>query len=298
MESHGRFAYEPTPRRGPELARLGSPGSWLLLGSLLLLVGCSDQLSARASDERLPAVGARRSEPDRVSALGRLEPEDGLIRVAGPSGTTAVIGQLFVDDGDWIEKGQLIATLDTLEELEATVERLKAEGANARRERRRHRELHSEKAISDSLRDEWETRVRVADAKLREARAALARARVLSPIDGRVIVVHARESERVGEEGIVELGKTDHMFAIAEVYETDVGRVRIGQRAIVTSPALARPLTGTVDWINLKIAKQDSLGTDPAARKDARVVEVEIRLDDSQAAAGLTNLQVEVEIAP
>ena len=98
MESHGRFAYEPTPPRGPELARLESPGSWLLLGSLLLLVGCSDQLSARASDERLPAVGARRSEPDRVSALGRLEPEDGLIRVAGPSGTTAVIGQLFVDD--------------------------------------------------------------------------------------------------------------------------------------------------------------------------------------------------------
>ena len=47
-----------------------------------------------------------------------------------------------------------------------------------------------------------------------------------------------------------------------------------------------------------KVAKQDSLGTDPAARKDARVVEVEIRLDDSQAAAGLTNLQVEVEIAP
>jgi HlyD family secretion protein len=203
-----------------------------------------------------------------------------------------------VDDGDRVEKGQLIATLDTLRELEARVASQKAEFANVQREHQRHRELHSGNAISDSVRDEWETRVRVSEAKLHEARAALARARVLSPIDGRVIVVHARESERVGEEGIVELGKVDHMFAIAEVYETDVARVRVGQRAVVTSPALPAPLTGTVDWIQLKVAKQDSLGTDPAARKDARVVEVEIRLDDSAAAAAFTNLEVEVEIAP
>ena len=81
-----------------------------------------------------------------------------------------------------------------------------------------------------------------------------------------------------------------------EVYETDVARVAIGQRATVTSPALPEPLTGVVEWINLQIGKQDALGTDPAARKDARVVEVEIRLDDSTKAAALTNLQVEAEI--
>ena len=40
----------------------------------------------------------------------------------------------------------------------------------------------------------------------------------------------------------------------------------------------------------------DEIGTDPAARKDARIVEVEIRLDDPKAAANLTNLQVDVEI--
>jgi HlyD family secretion protein len=260
----------------------------------LLLIGCQE----RAAEATLPPVASRGPEPDRVSALGRLEPEDGLIRVAGPSGTTAVIGRLFVDDGDPVKKGQLIATLDTLEELEARVARLEAELANTRRELQRHRVLHTGKAISDSVRDEWETRVRVGEARLHEARAGLARARVHSPIDGRVIRVHARESERVGEEGIVELGRVDHMFAIAEVYETDVGRVRVGQPAVVTSPVLAAPLTGKVDWINLQVAKQDKLGTDPAARKDARVVEVEIRLDDSATAAAYTNLEVEVEIAP
>jgi HlyD family secretion protein len=57
-------------------------------------------------------------------------------------------------------------------------------------------------------------------------------------------------------------------------------------------------LTGTVERIDLAVGKMDTLGTDPAARKDARVVEVEIRLDDSRIARGLTNLQVEVEIEP
>ena len=113
-----------------------------------------------------------------------------------------------------------------------------------------------------------------------------------------MIEVHARAGERVGPEGIIELGRTDAMFAIAEVYETDITRVRLGQTARITSPALPGPLTGKVDWINLKVGKQDALGTDPAARKDARVVEVEIRLDESAGVAGLTNLQVEVEIGP
>jgi len=38
------------------------------------------------------------------------------------------------------------------------------------------------------------------------------------------------------------------------------------------------------------------LDTDPVARTDARVVEVEIRLDDSAGSAALSNLQVEVAI--
>ena len=100
----------------------------------------------------------------------------------------------------------------------------------------------------------------------------------------------------MGPEGLLALGRTDEMFAIAEVYETDVARVAVGQRATITSPALREPMTGVVEWINLQIGKQDALGTDPAARKDARVVEVEIRLDDSRRAAALTNLQVEVEV--
>jgi HlyD family secretion protein len=263
-----------------------------MLGGLLLPLGCDPS----GAETTLPAVSSRRVEPTRVTALGRLEPEDGIRRVAGPSGGVPVISELRVDKGDRVEAKDVIAVLDTQPMRAARVVRLEAELANAQRELDRASTLNTNRVVSDSRKDEWETKVRVIRAEIREARAELARAFVRSPIGGRVLYVHARPGERVGVDGIVELGNTNAMFAIAEVYEDDIGRVEVGQRARVTSPVFPGALEGSVEWIHLKVAKQDALGTDPAARKDARVVEVEIRLDDSEAAARLTHLQVEVEI--
>jgi HlyD family secretion protein len=138
----------------------------------------------------------------------------------------------------------------------------------------------------------------VARASLARAEAELELSLVRSPIDGQILKIHAREGERVGAEGIVEIGETASMYVVAEVYETDIGRVAVGQRASVRSPALARPLTGSVERIGLRIGRQDVLGTDPVADVDARVVEVEVRLDDPAPAARLTNLRVDVQIEP
>ena len=121
---------------------------------------------------------------------------------------------------------------------------------------------------------------------------------VKAPMAGQVLRVHAHAGERVGPEGILELGRTEAMMAVAEVYETDIGRVAVGQRAKVTSPALPVALNGTVQRIGLMVAKNDALGTDPVAKTDARVVEVDIRLDAGQGTDTLTYLQVTVEITP
>jgi HlyD family secretion protein len=85
------------------------------------------------------------------------------------------------------------------------------------------------------------------------------------------------------------------------VAEEDLGRVRVGQRAIVENvnpnrPVFAGTLTGTVERIGLQIAKNDVIGTDPATRTDVRVVEVRIQLDRSEPVAALTNLQVRIRI--
>ena len=99
------------------------------------------------------------------------------------------------------------------------------------------------------------------------------------------MAIHARRGERVGPDGIAELAQTDQMYAVAEVYETDIGRVAVGQPATIRSPALNANLTGSVERIGMKIGKLDVLDTDPVARTDARVVEVHIKLDEPKRAA-------------
>jgi len=61
-----------------------------------------------------------------------------------------------------------------------------------------------------------------AKAAVEKAKADLDLAYVRSPRDGRVLKIHARPGEVVSkqEEGILKLGQTDQMYAVAEVYET------------------------------------------------------------------------------
>lgn len=236
--------------------------------------------------------------PAGVSAIGRLEPKDGLRRIAGPSRPSVVIGKLLVEEGDAVTEGQAIAVLDDLSVLESHVARLRARLENDQAECERNEQLFRDHTISASQRDTWRMRVDVAKADLQSAQAELDLATVRAPIGGKVVKIYARTGERVGAAGIAEIGATDKMYVVAEVYETDIGRVHVGERATVTSAALSEPVHGTVERIGLKVAKQDVLHTDPAAETDARIVEVKVRLDDSTKVAGLTNLEAEVLITP
>lgn len=140
--------------------------------------------------------------------------------------------------------------------------------------------------------------VETALAAVSKAEADLNLACVRSPRDGQILKINTLPGETIGDRGIVELGQTDRMYVRAEVYETDISRVSLGQKAIVKSNGIVPDLQGIVDEIGLQIGKKDILGTDPAADADARVVEVKIRLTpkDSQLVADLTNLQVSVAI--
>ena len=233
-----------------------------------------------------------------MTALGRLEPRGGVIRVAGPSHVAVVITDLSVQQGDVLEKGQVIARLDSFARHRANVTAKEALLEDAQRELARSSKLQAGRAASIAARDSAEIKVKVVRANLAAARAELELAEVRAPMAGQVLAVHAQAGERVDAAGIIELGRTDEMYAIAEVYETDIARVKQGQRAKITSPALGTALSGTVEKIGLMVAKMDVLGTDPVAKTDARVVEVEIRLDAEQDVANLTYLQVTVEIQP
>ncbi len=88
------------------------------------------------------------------------------------------------------------------------------------------------------------------------------------------------------------------MMVEAEIYESDVGRVAVGQRAVVTATPLPEPLTGRVERIGLQVQRQEIVDAAPAANTDARVVEAWIRLDPASSgrAQGLTGLQVRARV--
>lgn len=238
------------------------------------------------------------TSPRVITSLGRIEPAGGVIRLAGPSGIGAVIVDLKVSAGEWVEEGQLIAILDTYAVRKADLNRLEAELVNARKKLEREQKLSKSIASAVAKVEDLELNVKAAQAAVSAANAMLALSTVVAPQKGQVLYVHTRPGERIGVEGVIEMGRTDKMYAVAEVYETDILQVKVGQKARILSPALPEPQTGTVERIGLKVGRMDVLGMDPVAQADARVVEVYILLDDASAVSDLTNLQVEVEIIP
>ena len=241
---------------------------------------------------------SNQSSIKRAAALGRIEPNRGTIRLAGPPRPAVVIGKLLVKEGDHIEQNQVIAVLADIGIYRAEVARLKAELAYAEHELTRNQKLYRQKTLSESEWRSLQLSKDVAAASLKRAQAEEELSTVRSPINGQVIAVHAREGERVGLDGIIELGETSAMYAVAEVYETDIGRIRLGQLAEIRSLALSHNIKGKVERIGMKIGKKDVLSTDPVADADARVVEVDIRLDEPSLVASLTNLRVEVVFEP
>lgn len=85
------------------------------------------------------------------------------------------------------------------------------------------------------------------------------------------------------------------MYVVAEVHETDLPLIKVGQTATVVSRngAFNQTLNGKVTEIGWQVFKNNVLDDDPAANADARVIEVKIRLEDSKPVEGMTNLQVD-----
>jgi HlyD family secretion protein len=114
--------------------------------------------------------------------------------------------------------------------------------------------------------------------------------------DGQIIEVIANPGEAVQGRVILRMGDVSEMYVLAEVYEADVSRVRLGQHVEISSSALSQPLTGTVERIGTNVFKRQVRNIDPQADTDARVVQVRARLDNSEEAARFVGLQVDVRI--
>ena len=207
-------------------------------------------------------------------------------------------------------EGAVSASLRDAKQLTADTVRQQLNEARANLSRirlSRQKQVSQAQATLDQIAEVRSVDVNVARSQVGRAQASVARVQaeldlaiVRSPQDGQVLRIHTRPGELVGTQGIISLGQTQRMVAVAEVYELDISRIREGQSATAISKNKAFPevLRGKVVEVGLEINKQDVLNTDPAAQFDARVVEVKVLLDESSSrrVAGLTNLSVQVSL--
>lgn len=146
-------------------------------------------------------------------------------------------------------------------------------------------------ALAESKRD-------LAQTKVARAKADLERYRIVSPAAATVLEIHAYPGETVGDAGLMSLGDTDHMFVQAEVYVTDVPRVRREAAARITGEGFSGTLTGRVVEILRETGDNSLYPPTASTAADKRVLRVRIALDDARAVQHLSNSQVSVRIEP
>jgi HlyD family secretion protein len=239
------------------------------------------EASVRQADAALARIRAAgrpedvQAQRERVEALRAAETS--LVRDAarsdalGPSGATAIAT---------VERNHFAA-------IRAKAERAEAEATLAK------------------LQAPWTEDVTVAQAELAASRAALAKAqadaalsRVYAPIDGTVLKIYARPGDQVGTDGLLDMADLDHLDIVADVYETDLPRLREGAAAEVLVPGDPHRYAATVREIGWLVHRTTEANTDPVAATDARTVEVRLSLGEEGRAALLrrTNMQVQVAI--
>lgn len=190
--------------------------------------------------------------------------------------------------------------------LEAAEKQLLQAQAELNRLRSTERpQLEEARATLDRIQEVRPVDVQVAAAEVvaqraavQQAQAELDQAYLKAPQSGQILKIHTYPGEIADQEGVVEIGQTEQMAVVAEVYESDIGRVQVGQPVQVYADSFADPLQGTVERIGLQVERQQVINTDPSDNIDSRVVEVRIALDpeSSDRVASLTNLQVTAEI--
>ena len=294
---------EPASR----IRRLTQPGGMAVtrLDRLLVVEGdlvVEGQLLAQFADAAQKDAGAAQAEAavaeyraalDRIRAAGRpSEIEAQRARIA------ALTAQ---EDLALREAGRADRLVPTGAGAVAQADRNRAAAVRLTAERRQA------EADLDSLLSSRPEDIALAEARLAAAEAALAKARadaelsrVRAPFAGTILRIIARPGDQVGEDGLLEIGDLSRMDIVADVYETDLPRLRIGAAADVLVPGESRRFTATLREIGWTVRRQTQANTDPVAAVDSRTVEVRLALDDagSEALRRRSNMQVQVAIRP
>ena len=268
---------------------------------MFALIGCGGDQSTKAPSENSASVASEAgARPEAVAALGQLEPAGIVRRLAAPSAGVAGtprIEKLLVDEGAVIRRGQVLARFDTKAGLEADLAAVEADLASLEDEIALQKVevsrysrganwgavslVQRESSREDLVRLEGEQAQALA--RRQGLLVDLEDSELVSPLDGLVLEIHAREGERPGSDGVMDIGASQRMQARIEVYESDIAQINLDQQVQLTSEngGFSGQLSGRVIQISPRVQQREVLSTDPTGDADARVVEVLVALDDA-----------------
>jgi HlyD family secretion protein len=225
----------------------------------------------------------------RISFTGALA-----ARYDMPIGTdtdTGRIKEIYVEAGDHVKQGQLMAKLDTavlvpqVARLAASVEEAKADAALSAAQYKRGLGVQSAGALSaeeiehrraTSLTDQ--AKVKVAEAQLAEMQARLERTEIRAPSDGEVLTRTAEVGQIASPGGpaLFRLARNGEVEMRGQIAEQDMARLRLGQSARVYLTNVPKPFDGKVRLLGAVIDPMTRLGEirialspDPALRPGA-----------------------------
>jgi len=118
--------------------------------------------------------------------------------------------------------------------------------------------------------------VAVAKAAVVRAGAALERQIIRAPISGTVLSIQAREGEAISPDGILRMADLSHLIVVADVDESEVDRVVLGEAAQIEGSMLSQPVRASVTRIAHEVFRQKRPTSDILIGRDARIVEVEL----------------------
>ncbi len=198
-------------------------------------------------------------------------------QVKSPSG-----GMRNIDQGDWVAKGTVMATvrqqeyLDKVQQANAQLQRSQADFDKAKLSFDRVSALYAAQSATKPDYDSAQAQltsttasVSGAQAQLSEANVALAYCELRAPFSGWVVSRNIDLGTLVGPatNGFT-VADTKSVKAVFGVPDTSMNRIRLGQRLTITTDTFPKPFAGRVSAIS------------PAADPKSRVFSVEVTLNN------------------
>ena len=233
-----------------------------------------------------------------VAALGQLSPSGEIRKLAAPIsqfGSSPRITELLVIEGDFVKKGDVLAIFENREKLIADLDRNNnlLENINEEISLKKEQIKRYELALSNDvysfvqLSQRKDELLKLQKQKInymgdkKNIEIDLFNSKLRSPIDGFILNINTRVGERPQNDGILEIGSSQKMEALIEVYESDIDRVFLSQSVELSSEngGFKKILKGKVIRISPQVKQRKVLSTDPTGDADSRIIEVLVKLD-------------------